>query len=219
MVAAEPTDLSKAVCVEIFCGKAGLSRRLRKKHLQVISVDHSAAKGVPILRIDISKSSQRKVLEELLRLDLVLYVHFAPPCGTASAARHIKPGPPPLRSIDFPMGLSGLTFLQRARVSAANFLYKWTCDMILELDARGVGWSVENPASSLMWITTPFVELLAQLGNFDAFSFHTCMFAAKRKKDTAIWTSVPQLRAFLERKCNDQHEHLPWGKTKRFCNS
>lgn len=111
------------------------------------------------------------------------------------------------------MGLQGLTFLQKARVSAANFLYKWTCEMILELDARGVGWSVENPASSLMWVTTPFVELLKQLNSFDAFSFHTCMFAAKRKKDTAIWTSVPQLRIFLERTCNGQHEHLPWGKT------
>ena len=116
--------------------------------MQVISVDHSSTKGVPILRIDICKSSQRKVLGELLRLDLVLYVHFAPPCGTASAARNVKPGPPPLRSFDFPMGLRGLSFVQKARVSAANFLYKWTCDMVLELDARGIGWSIENPASS-----------------------------------------------------------------------
>eukprot|EP00435_Cladocopium_sp_Y103_P044234 s1937_g12.t1 len=40
------------------------------------------------------------------------------------------------------------------------------------------------------------------------------MFAAKRKKDTAIWTSVPQLRVHLERKCDDSHEHLAWGRTK-----
>ena len=33
--------------------------------------------------------------------------------------------------------------------------------------------------------------------NISMFSFHTCMFAAKRKKDTAIWTSVPQLRAYF----------------------
>ena len=69
--------------------------------------------------------------------------------------------------------------------------------MILELDARGIGWSVENPASSLMWVTTPFVELMDKLSNFDTFSCHTCMFAAKRKKDTAIWTSMPQLRVFM----------------------
>ena len=140
--------LQKAVCVEIFCGKTRLSRRLRAKQFQVISdisVDHLASKGIPILRIDVSKKSQRLVLEELLRLDCSLYVHFAPPCGTASAARSIKPGPPPLRSINFPMELKGLSFVQRARVSAANFLYQWTWKMIQELDARNVGWSVETP--------------------------------------------------------------------------
>jgi len=148
MAAAIPPCLTKAVCVEIFCGKKRLSRRLRAKQFQVISdisVDHLASKGIPILRIDVSKKSQRLVLEELLRLDCSLYVHFAPPCGTASAARSIKPGPPPLRSINFPMELKGLSFVQWARVSAANFLYQWTWKMIQELDARNVGWSVETP--------------------------------------------------------------------------
>ena len=205
--------MSKAVVVEIFCGKSGLSKRLRQKRFQVIAVDHVAFKGVPILQIDISKPAQREVLEELLSLDLILYVHFAPPCGTASAARHIQPGPPPLRSYLFPMGLPGLNFVQKLRVQKANFLYKWTCDMVLKLDSRHIGWSIENPASSLMWITDPFTQLLGSVRNLIAFSFHTCMFAAKRKKDTAIWTSIPQLRQHLERKCDDRHEHLPWGKT------
>eukprot|EP00435_Cladocopium_sp_Y103_P021857 s2092_g5.t1 len=39
------------------------------------------------------------------------------------------------------------------------------------------------------------------------------MFAAKRKKDTALWTSVPELRTHLERKCDDSHPHLKWGQT------
>ena len=88
--------------VEIFCGKSGLSKRLRQKRFQVVSVNHVAPKGVPVLRIDISSKAQREVLEELLRLDAVLYVHFALPCGTASAARNIQPGPPPLRSTVHP---------------------------------------------------------------------------------------------------------------------
>ena len=174
-----------------------------------------APKGIPVLRIDISKKSQRDVLEQLLSLDTILYVHFAPPCGTASAARHIKPGPPPLRSTVFPMGLPGLTFVQQTRAKKANFLYKWTWKLIKLLDSKNIGWSVENLASSLMWITDPFVEMVQQLQHFDAFSFHTCMFAAKRKKDTAIWTSVPQLRAYLERKCDDSHKHLQWGRTEK----
>ena len=174
-----------------------------------------APKGIPVLRIDISKKSQRDVLEQLLSLDTILYVHFAPPCGTASAARDIKPGPPPLRSTSFPMGLPGLNFVQQTRVKKANFLYKWTWKLIKLLDSKNIGWSVENPASSLMWITDPFVEMVQQLQHFDAFSFHTCMFAARRKKDTAIWTSVPQLRAYLERKCDGSHQHLQWGRTEK----
>ena len=64
-----------------------------------------------------------------------------------------------------------------------------------------------------MWITDPFLQLLEAIPDLIAFSFHTCMFAAKRKKDTALWTSVAQLRTHLERKCDDMHEHQRWGKT------
>ena len=169
---------------------------------------------MPILQIDISDANQRAVLEELIALDKVLYVHLAPPCGTASAARQIKPGPPPLRSVIFPMGLPHLNFVQSTRVRKANFLYAWTCKIVLMLDSRGIGWSIENPASSLMWITDPFTDLVQALPHFVAFSFHTCMFGAPRKKDTAIWTSVAQLRTHLERKCDDKHPHLKWGRTQ-----
>ena len=171
MAAAFSGALSEAVCVEIFCGKARLSKKLRNKLFQVFSVDHEATKGVPILRIDIANANQRAVLEELLEQDKVLYVHFAPPCGTASAAREIQPGPPPLRSINFPMGLPHLNFVQSTRVRKANFLYAWTCKTVMRLNMKGIGWSIENPASSLMWITEPFVDLLQAIGNIIAFLF------------------------------------------------
>ena len=190
-----------------------MSKRLRQKCFQVLSVDHVGSKGIPVLRIDIGIESQRRVLEELRKLDKIIYVHFAPPCGTASAARQIQPGPPPLRSVHFPMGLPDLTFVQHQRVQKANFLYQWTCKLVLVLHEKGVAWSIENPASSLMWITDPFLHLLQCIPNLIAFSFHTCMFAAPRKKDTALWTSVKQLRQHLERKCDNNHQHLRWGKT------
>ena len=111
------------------------------------------------------------------------------------------------------MGLPHLKGTNRLRVEAANFLYSWTVKIILRLHEAGIAWSVENPASSLMWMTNPFVELLDQIPDLIAFSFHTCMFQAKRKKDTAIWTSVPELRKHLERKCDGNHVHLAWGQS------
>ena len=173
--------------VEIFCGKAGLSKKLRNKFFQVVSVDHVAAKGIPILKIDIEKASERTVLEELLQLDKILYVHFAPPCGTASLARCIplknRDGPKPLRSMRHPMGLPKLPLVSRERVSKANRLYYLTGHYIKMLDQMQVGWSVENPSSSLMWITTPFIELMKCFGQNAWVSVFTtaCLVRGARK--------------------------------------
>ena len=122
-------------------------------------------------------------------------------------------GPPPLRSWARLMGLGNLSFVNQKRIQQANFLYEWTCRMVIKLHHRKVHWSVENPAGSLMWATDPFVALQKAVRDMVAFSFHTCMFKSERKKDTALWTSVRALRMFLERKCDEQHQHLPWGVT------
>ena len=104
--------------------------------------------------------------------------------------------------------------MQQTRVKKANFLYKWTWKLVKFLDSRNIGWSIENPASSLMWITDPFVEMVQQI-KFDAFSFHTCMFAAKKKERYSNLDISPQIRAYLERKCDNEHQHLPWGRTEK----
>ena len=181
----------------------------------MFSVDHKALKGVPILMIDINSPSQKRVLGELLRRDAIIYAHFAPPCGTCSAARNVRiskdrHGPPPLRSLSRPMGLFNLKGVQKLGVEAANRLYQWTVEMILQLHARGVDWSIENPASSLLWITAPFLRLQSLVPTLHAVSFHTCMFLAPRKKTTAIWASFPEIVS-LRRTCDGSHQHLQWG--------
>ena len=167
--------------------------------------------------IDLNSPAQCKLFEELLEQGKLLYVHFAPPCGTASMARCIKlaqkHGPKPLRSLRYPMGLPSLSFGCRERVGKANRLYQLTVRYILRLDKLNVGWSVENPSSSLMWVTTPFIELMAHLGTKClGFCFHNCMFGSRRKKLTAIWTCVVELQQ-LAKQCDDSHVHDPWGVT------
>eukprot|EP00435_Cladocopium_sp_Y103_P036446 s2670_g9.t1 len=189
-----------------------------RQGFQVFSVDHKAVKGIPILMIDLNSVSQRKIFDELLAQRRLIYVHFAPPCGAASLARCIKlkgrSGPRPLRSMRYPMGLPSLPFVSRERVSKANRLYSLTWFYINKLARECIGWSVENPASSLMWVTDPFLELMAQYGDsIFGVSFHTCMFGSNRKKQTALWTSVQELQQ-LHRVCDDSHSHAPWGVTK-----
>eukprot|EP00435_Cladocopium_sp_Y103_P003802 s2711_g1.t1 len=111
------------------------------------------------------------------------------------------------------MGLPNLPFVSRERVCKANRLYALTWFFINKLDAANIGWSVENPSSSLMWVTEPFIELMATLGSRClGICFHNCMFGSKRKKMTAIWTNVEELQ-LLQRLCDDSHTHEAWGVT------
>ena len=64
-----------------------------------------------------------------------------------------------------------------------------------------------------MWITQPFVDLMRFLGDeLYGLQFHTCMFGAPRKKQTALWTNIIELKS-LSRECNGEHSHAPWGLT------
>ena len=208
---------SSLVCIEVFCGKAQLSKSLRKLSFQTFSIDHKTLKNVPILKLDLNSEWDVKLLMDLISQARVLYVHFAPPCGTASAAQSIRlskkrHGPPPLRSLRRPMGLGKLRAIDKERVRLANRLYETTCNLIAMLDAQGIGWSVENPASSLMWVTTPFQELARRVARrFYGLTFDTCMFGAPRMKHTALWTNVSNLQA-LSVKCDGNHTHEAWGK-------
>ena len=76
-----------------------------------------------IFQLDLMKQEDRVLLETWLSSPLVVWVHLAPVCGTASRARDIQraPGDPlPLRSIDEPHGLSTLQGVDLQRVNIAT---------------------------------------------------------------------------------------------------
>ena len=100
-------------------------------------------------------------------------VWFAPPCGTAAAAREIRRkhnrgqecqlDPKPLRSQAFPDGMPGLLGTDAERVRLANLLYKFTSETVTRLTECGVAWAIENPTSSRMWDTSYFKRLTDKL--------------------------------------------------------
>ena len=212
-------SFNKVVVLEVFCGKARLSMALRSKGFSCFSIDSVGHKGVPILRLNLLRENDLSILSELISKHVIFYAHFGPPCGTSSAARGIpvngRPGPPKLRSMQHTMGLKSLTGKDKSRVLSANRLYETTVALVFQLHEAGAYWSVENPASSMMWVTTPFVRLQKCLAKqFFGLSFHTCMFGAPRKKHTALWTNMPMLKR-LQRFCIPpaDHVHLAWGLT------
>ena len=105
----------------------------------------------------------------------LVFVHFGPPCGTASRARD-KPmpkrmldagwsTPPKLRSELFPLGLPDLARLhprQAPRVWAANIIYEFVADVASGLSSRKVLWLLENPDRSYFWWIPAVAELLSK---------------------------------------------------------
>lgn len=104
-----------------------------------------------------------------------LYVHFAPPYGTASRARFIKRkgrhNPLPLRSDRWPKGLPQLTGLHLAKVQSANKLYDLTQQLCRFCIECGVYFSIENPARSFMWDTEHMANFLCECFHYKTF-FH-----------------------------------------------
>jgi hypothetical protein len=67
--------------------------KAKQHNFQVLFSGLQTMKGTAVFRIDIAKKTERKNLEDiLLFMDCIFDCHFAPPCGTASAARQMKPG-------------------------------------------------------------------------------------------------------------------------------
>ena len=141
---------------------------------------------------------------------------LAPPCGTASAARHIdilgENPPKPPRSREGHDGISGLTGVDLVRVSAANILYAF-CAEVLELCCSlGKLFMPENPKNSFFWFTTAWRE--SSCANSLFFAEHqACAYGGKRPKWTHLAANFEQV-ATICKVCTGNHQHEPWGLVK-----
>eukprot|EP00435_Cladocopium_sp_Y103_P028367 s3494_g7.t1 len=207
--------------VEIYAGTARLSKVAKDSGFQVLPVDKTSSRATQmfIAHYDVTDPHEFAALLELLRTEhhRIAGVHLAPACGTASRAREkqlksfVKRGfkvPGPLRSKDKPMGLDGLSGLDKVRTELANQVYSATAEIVklcIELD---ILCSVENPQNSLFWV---FPDVMAILSIFPGFHvvFDNCMHGGARKKSTGWWSNKAVF-AELGLTCNNMHEHAPW---------
>ena len=155
------------------------------------------------------------IIEKIIREEACVYVHFAPPCGTASGARFIRRkgryNPPVLRTDAEPNGIPGLSPTNAAKVAAANKLYEITQNLCRLCHDLGVLYTVENPARSFMWNTTHFALFLQEVPHFRTY-FHHCMYGSARRKHTCLVRNIAAVNS-MELLCNNEHSHEPWGHT------
>ena len=211
-------SVDSLVCLEVFAGTARLSSALAAVGFQALAVDSRVGGEMRVLQVNLLQESGRQLVLDMIRSGKVWSVHLAPPCSTSSQARSIpargRQAPVPLRSFTHPDGLPGLSMRDKVRVSRANLLYEFCAKAILAAAAAGCMWSVENPAGSLFWTTSPMKRVASQLSEQLCFvQFHHCCFGGDRCKLTALWTNVRDL-SVLGMLCNPSlgHTHNAWGR-------
>ena len=213
----QPGPAAECLFLEVFAGSARLSKSFQALGYQTISVDSRAHKEAKILKLDLLQPSSMQLVMRLLHTRRVVWVHLAPPCSTSSAARLIRRSrwdPAPLRSWCHPQGLPTLSVANRTRVNTANQLYQVTADIVLECERLGIWWSVENPSSSMFWITKPMKLVHKACPRMHTVVFDHCTYGGARAKRTAVWSSCAAI-VELASLCHPSfsHVHLPWGRT------
>ena len=95
--------------------------------------------------------------------------------------------------------------MSRAKVLAANCLYKFSAEIVLLCDSLNIPFTVENPANSLMWKTPFFKPLLLR------YFFHVvdaCEYGSDHKKATGFLANFDAPR--LQQRCKGDHDHKAW---------
>ncbi|CAE7512822.1 ubiad1 [Symbiodinium sp. CCMP2592] len=218
---ADAFRIDSLFCIEIFSGSGRLTAELRRAGFRdSIGIDHVAPKQMisPVLKLDLLDPEHVKMVLDLIDSPFCLYVHIAPPCGTASRAREIfRRGenlPAPARSDAHPDGLPDLTGELRIRVAKANDLYAVTGKIFAHCIRSGKLVSCENPGRSYFWQTTMWLTAVADL-QFEETLFHNCQHGGERAKLTRLAHNVPLLHE-LSLLCpgeSTSHRHLPWSRS------
>lgn len=210
------------MCIELCAGSARLAAALKEKGFTTLAVEHSKKRlhqQHPTIAIDLANDESVSQLLKLFdTLDTLVFVHVAPPFGTASCTRGkklkstaVKQGASsrrPLRSKQCPEGLPGLGNIEQAKVFTANSIYKNLCKFLENLPDF-VTICVENPRRSHLWNTKWFKSLLSKKSLFPV-DFQQCCHGGRRDSWTRLYVNHSGFQA-LRAVCDGSHSHLPWG--------
>ena len=193
--------------LELFAGKAGLTRAVQQAGVPVLPpVDIVQSEFVPAPR-DILDVDFWDWLMCVIALGGVFFLHTDTPCNTYTAARRHDGGPPPLRSLDYIMGLPGLSTTNQSLVFLGNMFLIRTVEACILVFNLGGDFSIENPLGSFLWLTPPLKALQEHARSF-SLDFDQCVFGAPSKKPTRLESSTQQFISLVQQ-CPGSHVHEP----------
>ena len=146
-----------------------------------------------------SKRNQRKILG-WIRSGLVKAVHLGTPCNSFSRARDRRPGPPPLRSDQQPLGLNNLREADRIKVIEGNLFMRFSCQVCRLCITLNIPFTLENPSTSRLWLCPP-VEALMRRKGVSWADVDFCAFKKRWRKRTRFLYFGVDLSHMASYKC------------------
>ena len=205
-----PSDLTQgSVFVEVFSGKAGFTKALRKRGWLVLPPIDVVVEGDVLFPADILDPSLIAKLRNWLRSGVIRLVHFGTPCTTFSRARRDDGGPPPIRSPEYLNGIPGIPVDDQSRVDMGTEFLDITISLAALATEFDAAWTIENPLSSMMWLMPQMIELQANLAAAKV-EMHMCAYGALSMKPTLILCSGKHF-LHLDKRCpgkSSEHKHI-----------
>ena len=133
-------------------------------------------------------------------------------CATKSRAREKQPGPPPLRSVEFPRGLPNLSDQNLLRVTQDNFSSDYAIALQHWGHQHGLACLRENPLRSLHWEDPNEVTLHSQGGWYD-FDYDACVFLGARRKAQRLRHNITEFLSLPTMRCGHIHDPHEWSKS------
>ena len=199
----EANKFKGKIALDLFGGVGRVARRWQRQGLAAASIDVSARSG---LGFDLTEPSIQAVIFGYIRARRVLCVCMGPPCASWTRARRgpiDRPGPPPpLRTTAEPMGRSGLSDKDRAKVKIGNATLLFCCKVAELCLITGTPRLMENPLTSWMW-SAPAVKRLMSHPVAGVSDTHQCQYGVRWKKPARLLHLFisPLLRPALEKRC------------------
>ena len=181
------------VFLEVFSGSGRLAQSILSLGGYVMCWDISLGPQYDLLDID-----NQRLLRGWLLAGLIWGLHLGTPCTSFSRARH-----PAVRSGEHVEGLQQLSKQQQAQVDTGNALLKFSCSLLRVARRMGIACTLENPATSYMFLMPCLLQLL-RLKDCNIAVTEYCMFGTPWRKSTKLIGFNINLDVFAQYRCIDK---------------
>ena len=184
------------VFLEIFSGSGRLAQAFGRAQELVLTWDILFGPAY-----DLTKASSMHLILGWIRAGMIRGIHLGTPCTSFSRIRGVGAGPPALRSDSEPMGLASLTReADLSAVRSGNSLLRVSCQIFNMCIKCEVPCSLENPATSRLWMA-PSIGFLLRRVAVHRSTTEFCMWGRPWRKSTSFMHYLVDLSVLEERRC------------------